>query len=94
MSIPYTVEYIKEKYKHYLYIELMPEERKKRRLLRKTWFSDHAGRRADVPCELRKQNLKLQDRGRRFPAPVLERRSPWLFQQRKFLQRPKHSARR
>ena len=28
MSIQYTVEYIKEKYKHYPYIELMPEERK------------------------------------------------------------------
>ena len=28
MDIQYTVEYIKEKYKHYLYIELMPEERK------------------------------------------------------------------
>lgn len=28
MDIQYTVEYIQEKYKHYLYIELMPEERK------------------------------------------------------------------
>lgn len=28
MDIQYTVEYIKEKYKHYLYIELVPEERK------------------------------------------------------------------
>ena len=28
MDIQYTVEYIKEKYKHYLYIELMPEKRK------------------------------------------------------------------
>ena len=28
LDIHYTVEYIKKKYKHYLYIELMPEERK------------------------------------------------------------------
>ena len=28
MDIQYTVEYIKEKYKHYLYIELMPVESK------------------------------------------------------------------
>lgn len=35
------VEMVKEKYKDYLYIELMPEERKNAAFYEKTWFSNH-----------------------------------------------------
>ena len=35
------VEYIKKKYKNYLYIEAMPEEKKQCAILYETWFFCH-----------------------------------------------------